>query len=311
MKTSSMHFFKMTLAVMTLMFTTTVNSLASQGIIQSPDVYQLAVVVAEEIEHLRWVMGRPKLVQAPPQVQHVSPHEVYFQAITLFEKTDRLAFELTLNEGNPPVPPSGAIAPKDVYTVIKDAHKRLIHVKNQIGIKYMPQTPDRDARKTPTDVFLQVVQSNRQLNLLIDRRFSPSDVFRQATIAMSYTERIQEALPNKTVPPMPSAPTPGKRPEDVYRRLLKAYDVVCHIGEKLNLEMLEVISWVADEKNIRPSDVFDIASLLVAELAYIHEHLPNTVPPRKVRQVRGKFPSDVYQRVGVLERQLEEVMQRL
>lgn len=311
MKNQLQHPLRILLPIVALFLIGAQPAQAAKRDIQPQDVYQLVSVVSEEIERLRWYMGRPKLMQPPPAVTNVSPHEVYDQAVTLFHKADRLAFELTLEEGELPAPTSEEITPANVYAVIKEAHRRLLRVNKRLGIMGSIKFLERDASRTPTDVFQLVIQSNRQLNLMIAQPFSPSDAYRQVTLAISYADSILRVLPISSPPPRPLPITPGKRPVDVYQRLLEAFNIVCQIGHKLDLEMLQLTKWTDDDKDIRPSDVFDVASLVVSELAYIHKQIPDTTPPRKVRRVRGKFPSDVYQRVEVLEQILKEVLQRL
>lgn len=278
---------------------------------EPPDVFRLVTAVRDEIDHLRWYMGRPELEESPPAVRNVSPHEVYFQAATLFAKADRLAFELTLEEALPPPEPTGHIVPADVYAMVEAARKRLAYVADYLRIENEAELPVREASRTPTDVFKSVVQANRQLNLMLEHRFSPSDVFRQVTVAISYADSILAAHAH-VEPPLPSAsPKPGMRPADVHRRLLRSFELVRRVGDKLGLRMLELDDWGDSPEDIRPSDVFDVASLLVAELAYIHKNTPGAKKPRRIVRVRGKFPSDVYQRVGVLERLLKQLLKKM
>lgn len=56
-----------------------------------------------------------------------------------------------------------------------------------------------------------------------------------------------------------------------------------------------------------PSDVYDVASLVVAELACLHSRLPDAKPPREVYYVGRKFLSHVFQRAGTPDRQLVEL----
>ena len=58
---------------------------------------------------------------------------------------------------------------------------------------------------------------------------------------------------------------------------------------------------------MKPADVYDVASLMVAELNHLHSRLPSGKPPRQVFAPGRKFPSHVYQRVGLLEVQLEQL----
>ena len=64
---------------------------------------------------------------------------------------------------------------------------------------------------------------------------------------------------------------------------------------------------VTTTNDVTPSDVYDVASLLVSELAYLHARLPNAGAPRSSYNPGDKLPSHVYQRAGMLERQLSEL----
>ena len=56
-----------------------------------------------------------------------------------------------------------------------------------------------------------------------------------------------------------------------------------------------------------PSDVYDIASLLVSELAHLHSLHGKLNPPRRVFYPGHLFPSHVYRRAGMLESQIEQL----
>ena len=93
----------------------------------------------------------------------------------------------------------------------------------------------------------------------------------------------------------------------MYRLLLGCFELVRSIAEQSDLQILEL--WVddADIDTVTPSDVYDIASLLVSELAYLDRQLNDSPSKRKARYPGHKVPSDVFQRVGILNGQLEEI----
>ena len=102
---------------------------------------------------------------------------------------------------------------------------------------------------------------------------------------------------------------PGKRPRDVYLRLVGCFNRIREIADRSGLEILEleVDGTKKAAENAEPGDVYDIASLLVSELAFLHSQLKNGKPPREVFFAGRKFPSHVYQRAGILEKQLEKL----
>lgn len=282
----------------------------AQTQIEPPDVFRLITALTEEIEQIRWNTGAERNEQQAPEVTGVSPHEVFFQAMTLFEKAERLAFEKTHQSGPIPLQPSGEIKPLDVYAMLQAARSRI----QALGYTYdnfrAAKLPARNHGKTPTDVFKAVVQANRQLNLMLERRFSPSDVFRQATMAGEYALSILTTFETQAPPPASPPRKLGKRPQDVFQLFLETYELVHNLGHNLGIEMLHLKQWTEGEYMIHPSDVYDVASIIVSELAYVQKQRPGTVKPRPVQRTYGKIPADVYQRVEVLNILLKEMVAR-
>ena len=268
------------------------------------DVLVQVELAQSDLEAIRFAMGRPENDQPEIAVRGAAPREVYFQALTLFRNADRLAFEHTRQHAIEPATPAGEIGPADVRGVVVGARQRIGLVLKELGIEPPVQTPQSDPTKTPTDVFRAIVQANRQLNLLLEQQFAPSDVFQQVTVGISFAASLLAQFPDATRIPDPPEFEPGKRPGDVYRRLVECFERVQRIAKRLDLEMLQLDIDQQQVMKAVPSDVYDVASLVVSELAYLHAHAQDTRPPRKAYFPGRKFPSHVYQRVGILEAQL-------
>lgn len=277
--------------------------------ITPPDVFAHVSLVRAELEDLRAYMGRPKDQSPEFPVSEAEPREVFFQALTLFRKANRMSFEQTRTREPEPAPPETKIMPGHVYAAVDQALQRIQSVKKKLRLDRQVDKDLPDPSKTPSDVFRSIVHANRQLNLLLERQFSPSDVFQQVTVAIAYTERLIEQFPgaNSTVPTAPEFET-NKVPGDVYRRLLGCFDKVQLITARSGRQVLK-LGDVDDMEISRaaPSDVYDVASLVVSELAFVHAELPDAARPRKAYFPGRKFPSDVFQRVGILEKQLDQL----
>jgi hypothetical protein len=255
-------------------------------------------------------MGKPLDTRKKLGVEDVEAREVFFQALTLFRNADHLGFEQARQHAPAPSTPSGDIRPAHVYQVVDAALQSVRRVKETLGIDEQSKPPPRDPGKTPTDVFHSIVSANRQLNLLLERPFSPSDVFQEVTIAIGYSARLLAHFPGATRIPGTPPFEPRKQPADVYRRLVGCLDRIRQIADRSNVKMLALRISETDMVEATPSDVYDIATLVVSELAHLHAQLPGSQPAREVYYPGRKFPSHVYQRVGVLEEQLLE-LQRL
>lgn len=277
--------------------------------IKPPDVFRHIDLLRQELEELRAFSGSPKDPRPELEISGAEPRDVFFQALTLFRKANRYCFEQTRERAKgEPRPAESEILPRHVYATVDAALKRVLQVKKSYGIKKEFTMIARDESKTPSEVMRSIIQANRQLNLLLERRFAPSDAYQQVTVAIGYTERLLGQF--STTTSMPKAPPlePYKMPGHVFGRLLDIYEQIRKVSLASGLKSLTLKR--PDAKAILemgPSDVYDIASMLVSELNYLHSLLPEATPPRPVYYPGRKIPTDVFQRAGILDRQLSEL----
>ncbi len=270
------------------------------------DVYREVQAVADVVEQIRLYMGRPANTKPPIDVSGVAPREVIFQANTLCEKVDRLGFEMIHEVAEKPVVPDRQIVPADVLRMVRFAHGQVRYITDELDMELAPSEPGPTESRTPTDVFKAIVQLNRQINLLLDKRFSPSDVYEEVSLAIAYAANVRSLWPGDRIPPAPDWEF-GKRPADVMARLVQCLELVRSIAEHEDLQMLQFNLDESSLDSVSPSDVYDIAALLVAELAYLDLTVVASRTARKARFPGRKVPSDVYQRAGILLQQLEEI----
>ena len=169
-------------------------------------------------------MGKPRNEQPELGVKGAAPREVYFQALTLFVKADRFCFEQTRQRTPQVESPAGEPQPEDVRRVVDVVLDCVRQVKKHYDVELKAATIEVEPGKTPTDVFRSIVQANRQVNLLLDERFAPSDVFQQVTLAVGYTAQLLKPYPGAELIPEEPVFDPGKTPGDVYRRLLGCFE---------------------------------------------------------------------------------------
>ncbi len=279
----------------------------SEPTIAPPDVYVQVMLVRAEADLIRREMGKQKLDRPEIAVSGAAPHEVYFQTLTMFNKAERLCYEQTRARSMPPSRPQGPISPPDVYTVVDATLHQLQGVKEKLAIPETSPVIPRDNLKTPTDVFRAVVQANRTLNLLLQDQFSPSDVFQEVTLAIGYSARLLEQFPDAKRIPSEPAWERRKKPADVYRRLIDCYGLIHTIATASGFSIAELRPDQAAIEHAQPGDVYDVASLLVSDLAYLHAQRKDSRPPRDVFNPGDKLPAHVFQRIGILEAQLVQL----
>ena len=277
---------------------------------ESADVFVRVEAVLGQLERIRFDMGKPKIREEIFVVKGAAQREVFFQALTLCKKADRLCFEQLRERGPLPAVPGGAIEAKHVAEVIDELLARINRIETSPPVDSATDPTPRDPKKSATDVYHAIVVANRRINILLEKQISPSDVYQEVTLAMSYASGLLAAVPGAERNPDPLAFEPGKQPADVFLRLVGCFGIVRNIARSSGLELLEltpVQGTKYDTEAVVPSDVFEISSLLVSELKYLHGKLPQAAPPREVYYPGPKFPSHVFQRVGILEAQLEQL----
>ena len=297
------HFRHLSLAAVVFLCTSTIAGAQSIG---NPDVYALASEAADEIEVIREVMGRPFDDSPRLPASGVSQFEVYFQAQTLFRKSNQLAQEYAGSErvAAPPVP-EGELRPSDTHAVVAAALEQVRLVKEALGIDIEIPAQSRGSASA-TGVFMTILDANRQLNLLLDVPILPRDVFDQVTLAVLYSaailahQGIDDYVPDE-------APFDGyKRPADVYRLLLNSADVLSRLAEVSGVSVLRLSSRRNIPDDIEPGHVYDVARILVAGLAVLSDALDAEDVFPELEQPEQIFPTQVYARATVLLLQLEQ-----
>jgi hypothetical protein len=273
--------------------------------VEPKHVYARMALVHAEIELVRQEMGRAADRRTEPTIANAAPREVYFEALALFRKADRLCFERTGEQALLPHPPAPAdLEPADVRAVVDAVLERVRTVKQRIGATEAATEPGPADGKTPSDVLLSVMRASRQLNVLVDQSFSPNDVYQQVSLALGYATRLA-ARAGGSNPSLPAAER-KKRPADVYRRLAGCLATLHDAMAAADLSSLDFEPAAYADDEVLPSDVYDLSSLVISELAYLHSLIPGLAPPSAadVYEFGHKLPSHVYQLAGALEAQI-------
>ena len=292
-------------------------SSASWGVeseeIAPPHVYQAISQLSQDVELIREFMGRPKFEAPEWIVDHAELRQNFYQVQTLFRKVGRLARQLTGEESDLPPVPEGEIEPRHVLRVVHAAQERIKRIREELGITYRTELPTLEPDREPRDVLRVAVQANRQLNLMLDRPIRPRDVYGQLELAAAYVAGAlteDESAPvYGTLPPF----DPGKVPADVYPRVLECLALAQDIGRHHGIEVLQLnVRRELRRRDIVSSDVYHLATTLLAELAYLTLTLgAEDVAPPPIERPKHIFPSHVYRMAGMLQSELARLEARL
>ena len=269
------------------------------------DVLARVKLVKAELDLIRIAMGKHKESSKIITVKNAAPREVYFQAQAMFEKADTLAYEFTGNTVPEPKIKKKKITPSDVWSLVNESLKRVLVVKHSLNITEKVNEMKEPDNKTPTDVYNNIIEVNQDLNNLLDQKFSPSKVYEQVTLAISYTEKLLRQFKKGELIPSEPAYQANMTPSDVYQRLLECVRLLKEIALDSGVAMLDVKVNKNALQQVVPSNVYDLAKVIVAEVRYFYSVATKNIKFIDTYYPGKKIPSDVYQRSGILLKQIE------
>jgi len=232
--------------------------------------YAHAHHLVAEIALVRDEMGRAADSRPDPEITGAQPRDCYFEAIATWRKADRLADELGVRgvQPAPAMPALRDLRPGHVLQLIQAVQAQLDDVKKRLDITEKAPVPAAEPARQPSDVLVMLIRANRVLSRLLERPFTPSDVHHTVALALAYAERLGAG---ETRAPFER----GRKPADCYRHLQACLATTKVLSEKHGNPSLTVHGAVSDAL---PSDVYDLANLVLGEVAFLHSLTPNAAP---------------------------------
>ncbi len=260
--------------------------------------HALARRLLVEARAIRDELGRPSDVRPVPEVTGAEPREVYFEACVAWRKAQRLAAEVGADTTRIASPAPGLLGlkPGHVHRLLDGVLAQLDDVKARLHITEKTSTESPDETRQPSDVLVTLVQVNRELSRSLERPFTPADVYATVALASSYAQRLGATAE--------SAPFERRRqPADCYKQLeaclARAAALIVKRGGK-------ALSTRGTPPDVLPGDVYDLANLVLGELAFLHASTPGAPPlhPFEPTATGHRLPSHVYQLARTLDTQL-------
>lgn len=271
------------------------------------DVEAAVMQLRGDLEKIRYEMGRPTSDLPDIPVTNVTPREVYFQAQTLLVKVDQLCFEKARASFKMPQFKTSDFNSGDVLRLVQLAEENLQIVKKELHIPESTPKPPINPNTTPEQVFASIVQANRQLNILTEQSFKSEDLFEQATKAIGYTSRLLDRFPGADAIPSDPPFERGKTLQDIENRIINCFDMIEEIARISGVQVADLDTTLVRKEKMDANELYDLNSLMLSELAHLYSMIPDTTRFHSYYP-SPKLPSHVYQRLGILEAQLNELI---
>ncbi len=279
---------------------------------ESGEIYSLTQRILGDIELIRIEMGIPKTAHIPIKVTGVSPWESFHQAKLLHEKTSQLAFEFTRHMApDISIPPVREIKNADVLKTLELVLDRVMETKKALGITESAKTQPPAGPITNDDVFLTLVIADRVAHQCLLTPVGPMLAYQRVTLAVGYASRLLELFPEPGGV-MPNTPPieRGKIPGDTFFRLYGCLQIIGQITVRSGVKIMKLDVSAVDREKLIAADVQNMAAIIISELSYLHSLQKDAKPARQAIYPGRKFPSLVYQRAGILEAQLSDLLRK-
>jgi len=254
-----------------------------------------------ELALVRDEMGRTGDARPAPEVSGAQPREVYFEAIVAWRKAARLAAEVgaPVARRAPQAPSLRELKPGHCLELITAVQGIVDDVKQRLQLQETVQEPSIESGRQPSDVLTTLVRVNRELSRMLERPFTPSDVFDVVAQASAYAARLggnaqQAAFERK------------RKPADCYEKLTACLTTAAQLVDKRGQPAAAVRGTPSE---IAPTDVYDLANLVLGEVAFLHALSSDAAPLYAFEPgpAGHRLPAHVYQLARTLEAQLASI----
>lgn len=260
--------------------------------------YARARRLLADVTLIRDEVGRSEDTRQLPEVANAQPRECYFEAIACWRKVERLATELGIDVSRttPGTPNLREVRPGHVLQMLDSVTTIVDGIKQRLGIKETASEPAIEADRQPSDVLVTIMRVNRELSRCLERPFTPADVYQTVALAVAYASAL--GAPGDEL-----AFERRKKPQHCYEQLASCLAAAANIVGKRGQAALLSRGTPAD---VLPGDVYDMANLVLGELAYLHALTPSAQPVHAFApSATGyRLPAHVYQLARTLEKQL-------
>ena len=278
---------------------------------ETADVLSAVRSLEAELEVVRAYLGSSKPELREFRVDTAAPRHSFFLAQRVFSKLSLLVQERVGGATQSlPVAPDREISNADTLGVMRQAADQLRYIKSAYKIERIPERVTTPDRADDADVVEAMVRALRQINLMLTRRYKPSDVYERLDLATVYVAGVLKTNSEALYPSVEFVPY--KQPVDVFRKLLDCVALNIEIAQRAGVEVMEI-----DVRRMRMSDTrlsnnHDLATILLSDIAEWTLALDGAddVFPEETL-LPHIVPSHVFQKASQLEAQLQAVLANL
>ncbi len=270
------------------------------------DVLARVNLVEAHLDAIRHYLGRPPAPNPAIVVHDASPREVFFAASNLRRRL--ASFELErLRQATPwREPPPQNVSSADVLKQVNRALTVVLRIRGALNIQTAVEEQPESDDVTPSQVMNQLIQVGGLVNNLLDTPATLGIIYTGITHATLIGLELHRVLTSKLMPDTP-AWEPALTNEDAMKHLIACYELLRSVYTKLKMPLAEVRLVDDLPRYISADDLSNLVALMIAEMVHLSSRVPGTERAPDPYPVGPKIPSDLVQRLRLLESILTDV----
>jgi hypothetical protein len=270
------------------------------------NVFRYTELIIEEINILKSVLTMDVEAYEPDYSAGKSPIHVYSKGLEVLEKVARTQKKLGITPiikvGEIPIK---TINPADVFKLSKIILGELRNIKQHLFLNEKSKNIALVTGKVPSDVYHNFWKASYILDLLSKQPITPNDVHRNV---LYITDEIQLIGAKLKIPLSHQKPAIKlkKTPKNITQQALLTLHKIANLQKQLDMKMgfIPEISLA----RIRPSDVYDLSNIILAELVRIKVRL-NIQSPRGQRKLsKEKTSRNVFSQMLLINNNLSSIV---
>ena len=270
------------------------------------NVFRYTAIIIEEINILKRALTIEVEAYEPDYSAGKSPIHVYSKGLEVLEKVARTQQKL----GITPITTVGEIPlktvkPADVFKLAKIILAELRRIKQSLMLNEKVNNVALVMGKTPSDVYHNFWTASYLLDLLNKQAISTNDLHRNVLYIQTEIQLIGAKLKTPLLSKAPYIKVKISLKNVAQQTLLTLRKIV-NLQKQLNMRTnpLPEISLT----RIRPSDVYDLSNIILAELVRIKVHLQIKLPRGQRIISKGKTSKEIFAQMLLINRNLSSII---
>ncbi len=261
-------------------------------------VYQSVDNISRELARMHQAnISRPKVDASAPALTPRKPRHVIQKAREVMVKVQTLRWINNLPRKPVPPIPARKITPGDVLKMTNEILAEVRELRSKFGIVQAPQLAPSPGKKSPTDVYSQLLVVSLQLDGLGIPGVLPNDVYRAALTIISDVKLIQASSGidrDMEINFISNAKSPGNVYDHSYKLLAQLKSLA---GNAKFAVGGGVVLPNKRAGRITPAHVVDLLNNALAEIGAVKAKLGIAKPTNFAAAQSGKTPSHVFDAV--------------